>query len=106
MTPKILCSSVSIIRYDYKRTEQWQKKPQSKLQYVKKLCFHSEFRTIFREVDTFIKTAEDILDTNAVTSLLGAQVQEWRQKKEELMELSRQVVEKRLGQKEDVEPGL
>ena len=68
--------------------------------------FHSEFRTTFREVDTFIRTAEEILDTNAVTSLLGAQLQEWRQRKEELMELSRKVVEKRLGQKEDVEPGL
>ena len=32
-------------------------------------------------------------------------MQEWRQKKEDLMGLSRKVVEKRLGQKEDVEPG-
>ena len=37
---------------------------------------------------------------------MGSQVQEWRLRKEELMELSRKVVEKRLGQKEDVEPGM
>ena len=56
-------------------------------------------------MDSFIKSAEEMLEANRVAEL-GAQVQEWRKKKEGLMELSQRVVEKRLGQKEDVEPGL
>ena len=55
-------------------------------------------------MDSFIKSAEEMLEANRVAEL-GGQLEEWRKRKEGLMELSQRVVEKRLGQKEDVEPG-
>lgn len=69
----------------------------------------TEFRSAFREVSSFIKTAEEMLDAKQVTQAqdkeLGDRIKEWRRKKEELGKLSERIVDKFVSQKEDVEPG-
>ena len=67
----------------------------------------TEFRSVFRDVSTFIKTAEDMLDakTEAKDRELGEKVEVWKRKNDNLVQLSKKIVEKFQCQKDDVEPG-